>query len=124
MAHSVESRMPFLDYRLVQFLAEVPSCYKIHKGWTKYLARLAFDKKLPDEICWRKDKQGWPIPEDSWFKGELEEWLMKTLKDLNSNPEILNSFTDKRFSTDYRVAMLRTLNAQLSFKIFNTQLVD
>ena len=42
MAHSVESRMPFLDYRLVEFLASVPSTYKIHKGWSKYLARMAF----------------------------------------------------------------------------------
>jgi asparagine synthase (glutamine-hydrolysing) len=78
MAFSIESRMPFLDHRLVEFLASIPGCYKIHKGWTKYIARLAFDKKLPDEIVWRKDKMGWPIPEEYWFKGGLREWFNDT----------------------------------------------
>lgn len=76
MGNSVESRMPFMDYRLVEFLASVPACYKIHAGWTKYIARLAFDKKLPDEVCWRKDKMGWPVPEEYWFRGKLASWLM------------------------------------------------
>ena len=79
MGHSIESRMPFLDFRLVEFLAEVPACYKMHNGWTKYLARLAFDKKLPDDICWRKDKMGWPIPEEYWFKGNLKTFLFDTV---------------------------------------------
>jgi asparagine synthase (glutamine-hydrolysing) len=78
MAYSIESRMPFMDFRLVEFLASVPACYKMHRGWTKYIARLAFDKKLPDEIVWRKDKMGWPIPEEHWFKGGLSTWFNKT----------------------------------------------
>ena len=78
MAFSIESRMPFMDYRLVEFLASIPGCYKIHRGWTKYIARLAFDKKLPDEIVWRKDKMGWPIPEEYWFRGGLREWFNET----------------------------------------------
>lgn len=75
MAYSIESRMPFMDYRLVEFLASIPAVYKMHDGWTKYLARLAFDKKLPDEITWRRDKMGWPIPEKKWFNGSLQKWF-------------------------------------------------
>jgi asparagine synthase (glutamine-hydrolysing) len=75
MAHSIESRLPFMDYRLVEYLASVPAVYKIHNGWTKYLARLAMDKKLPDNITWRRDKMGWPDPAEYWFRGELKEWL-------------------------------------------------
>lgn len=81
MAHSVESRMPFMDYRLTEFLAALPVAYKIHDGWTKYIARLAFDGRLPDKICWRKDKMGWPIPEKEWFRGPLKEWLCRTVED-------------------------------------------
>lgn len=88
MAHSVESRMPFMDYRLVEFLASVPTAYKIHNGWTKYLARLAFDQKLPDEICWRKDKMGWPIPESQWFKQDLAAWLKHSLQDSTLLPKL------------------------------------
>jgi len=80
MAFSIESRMPFMDYRLVEFLATVPVTYKLHGGWTKYLARRAFDSKLPDSVCWRRDKMGWPIPEEFWFKGKLKEHFMRTLK--------------------------------------------
>ncbi|WP_108468438.1 asparagine synthase (glutamine-hydrolyzing) [Polynucleobacter difficilis] len=74
MGHSIESRMPYLDYRLVEFLASVPSCYKIHKGWTKYLSRIAFSNRLPDEIVWRKEKMGWPAPERQWFDKELRRY--------------------------------------------------
>ncbi len=79
MAFSIESRMPFMDYRLVEFLASVPACYKMRKGWTKYLARLAFDGKLPYEVNWRQDKMGWSIPEKKWFEGSLHEWFKETM---------------------------------------------
>ena len=84
MAHSVESRLPFMDYRLVEFLFSVPACYKIQNGWTKYIARMAFDNKLPNEVCWRKDKMGWPVPEEVWFSKDLNKWFNKQLKN-NSN---------------------------------------
>ncbi len=74
MAFSIESRMPFLDVRLVEFLAQIPASYKIHEGWTKYLARRALDGLLPKEIVWRRDKMGWPIPEAFWFRGTLRNW--------------------------------------------------
>ncbi|PAJ74475.1 asparagine synthase (glutamine-hydrolyzing) [Pseudoalteromonas sp. NBT06-2] len=80
MLFSIESRMPFMDYRLVEFTAKIPACYKIHKGWTKYFARIAFNNKLPDEICWRKDKLGWPIPDGRWFKGELNTFVNDSVK--------------------------------------------
>lgn len=79
MAFSIESRMPFMDYRFVEFLATVPAAYKLHGGWTKYLARKAFDGKLPESVCWRKDKMGWPIPEEFWFHGELKEHFERTI---------------------------------------------
>lgn len=75
MAHSVESRMPFVDYRLAEMMAAIPSVYKIHNGWTKMPGRIAFEHKLPDKVVWRKDKMGWPIPEQEWFGGELKGWF-------------------------------------------------
>ena len=75
MAWSVESRMPFMDWRVVNFLATVPPAYKIHAGWTKWLARAAMAEKLPAEVAWRRDKMGWAIPEDAWFGGPLAAWL-------------------------------------------------
>jgi asparagine synthase (glutamine-hydrolysing) len=79
MAWSVESRMPFMDWRLVEFLAGVPPAYKIHDGWTKWLARAALGGRLPAEVAWRRDKLGWPIPEPVWFAGSLNPWLERTI---------------------------------------------
>lgn len=75
MAFSIESRMPFLDVRLAEFLASVPAVYKMHDGYTKYLARVAMDGVLPSDIVWRRDKMGWPIPEQHWFRGGLAGWV-------------------------------------------------
>ena len=79
MAFSVESRMPFLDFRMAEFLAKVPASYKLHNGWTKLLARRAFEAKLPDDVVWRKDKMGWPIPEQTWAAGPLKSWFATPL---------------------------------------------
>jgi asparagine synthase (glutamine-hydrolysing) len=79
MAHSVESRMPYMDYRLIEFLFSVPAAYKFHSGWSKYLSRIAMNGRLPQSILWREDKMGWPIPEEFWFEGVHKKWLEKTV---------------------------------------------
>ena len=77
MAWSVESRMPFMDWRLVHFLAALPTVYKIHDGWPKWLARHAMRETLPGDVVWRRDKTGWAVPEPAWFGdgGPLKAWL-------------------------------------------------
>jgi asparagine synthase (glutamine-hydrolysing) len=67
MRHSVETRLPFLDYRIVELSVSLPAQYKIHAGWTKYALRKAMEGQLPDEIVWRKDKMGFEAPERSWL---------------------------------------------------------
>lgn len=49
MAFSVETRTPFVDYRLVDFVFSLPACYKIHDGWTKYLLRVSTEGLIPGE---------------------------------------------------------------------------
>jgi len=80
MAFSLESRMPFMDYRIVEFLATIPFGYKIRSGWTKYIARMSMQDFLPSDIVWRKDKMGWPIPEDYWFRGPLKKWFCSIIE--------------------------------------------
>ena len=120
MGHSIESRMPFMDFRLVEFLASVPGCYKMHNGWTKYLARLAFDKKIPDEICWRKDKMGWSIPEDHWFRGRLKSWFIKKIKNSNLLSVLEPAFNiEKEIKTTVSISKLtRRLNISVFEKRF------
>jgi asparagine synthase (glutamine-hydrolysing) len=81
MAWSIESRMPFMDWRLVSFLAKVPPAYLVRDGWTKWLARSAMQGELPADVVWRRDKVGWAIPEPAWFGAgaPLHAWLGQTL---------------------------------------------
>ncbi len=103
MAFSIESRMPFMDYRLVEFLASVPACYKMRDGWTKYLARLAFNGKLPDEINWRKDKMGWPIPEKKWFYGNLNRWFIANIESCKLSKKLsFKEKENKKFSNNIK----------------------
>jgi asparagine synthase (glutamine-hydrolysing) len=99
MAFSIESRMPFLDFRLAEFLAALPASYKIHDGWTKHVARLAFDGRLPADVVWRRDKMGWPIPEAFWFRGSLRDWYRNEiessgfLRELGLAPDVERSLS-------------------------------
>ncbi len=68
MAFSVETRTPFIDYRLVELVFSLPACYKIHDGWTKYLLRISTEGLLPEKIRWRSDKLGFPTPEAAWMR--------------------------------------------------------
>ena len=67
MSHGVESRHPFMDYRLVEFAFSLKSNLKINAGWQKWIIRKSFENILPNEICWRKDKKGFSNPQHTFM---------------------------------------------------------
>lgn len=73
MSWSREIRLPFLDYRFVQLLLSLGPEWKLRQGWTKWVFRKAVENDLPASIVWRKDKQGFTIPQAEWLKHELRE---------------------------------------------------
>jgi len=68
MHFSIESRVPFLDHRLVEATLSSPSNQKIHKGETKHILREALSDILPEKISNRKDKKGFSNPREKWFR--------------------------------------------------------
>lgn len=68
MAFSLETRLPYLDYRLVDMVFDLPLNYRIHQGWSKWILRRSMSHVLPKEICWRRNKLGFPTPEKRWLK--------------------------------------------------------
>ena len=83
MSHAVEARMPFTDYRLVDYLFSLPACYKIHNGWTKWLLRKAIEDLLPPSIVWRTDKLGFAAPH--WIT--KDDLYARSVKDASSGGE-------------------------------------
>jgi asparagine synthase (glutamine-hydrolysing) len=68
MATSVESRVPFLDHKLVEFTASMPDTMKLRGGTTKYVLRESMKGELPERILTR-GKMGFPVPIGAWFRG-------------------------------------------------------
>ena len=96
MASSLELRVPFLDYRLVEFAAKMPSRYKINNGHSKFLLKKMMENVLPKEIIYRK-KMGFPTPLSLMFRGNLKDYAYETL--LSSNTYIHNYFNKDRIKT-------------------------
>jgi len=70
MAHSIESRVPLLDNRVIDFAASLPARFKIREGRRKYILKETLRTLLPDGILARR-KQGFGIPIGTWFRGGL-----------------------------------------------------
>lgn len=72
MAHSIETRLPFLDYKLLEFSLSLPGEMKINRGWSKWVLREAMKDEMLHNIVWRRDKRGFEAPEQQWLPQHFE----------------------------------------------------
>lgn len=75
MAWGLETRLPFLDYRIAELFASIPPNMKFKGGESKALFKQAIKNILPEEVLYRKDKMGFPVPLVQWYQGELKEYV-------------------------------------------------
>jgi asparagine synthase (glutamine-hydrolysing) len=75
MAHSIETRLPFLDFRALETALSLPVEYKIRDGWSKWVLRCIMNGAMPDEIVWRKNKIGFEAPDDIWLGKHLPDMI-------------------------------------------------
>jgi asparagine synthase (glutamine-hydrolysing) len=78
MANSLEARVPFLDYRMIEFVERLPSRLKVNKWTGKYLHKRALEKWLPKQVVWRK-KKGFANPIEHWFRHSMRKMLEELL---------------------------------------------
>ena len=78
MACSLELRTPYLDHRLIEFAAGLPTQLKVPTVQLKHLLKKAVSMWLPREIVYRQ-KRGFSVPVAEWMRGELRSWLDETL---------------------------------------------
>ncbi len=96
MYNSIETRFPYMDYRLVELLVSVPIEHKITNGWSKYLARDAFRHILPASINWRRDKMGWPVPDSYWLRQIHFNYISDVISSSKFVRELVGSSEIKR----------------------------
>ena len=101
MASGVEIRMPFLDYRIVQFAFSIPWKSKLQGGYTKRIVRDALKDWMPTEVAWRRSKIGFNTPMIEWVRGPWKEWILDTMNSsdfLNSDVVDARALKDKMFT--------------------------
>jgi len=94
MAFSIETRVPFLDHRLVEWALTQKPSRLIVKGWTKYPIRQILEKESLPKLAWRKDKLGFVAPQEKWLKENSFE-----LSELIESKEIPEVFDKKKIQS-------------------------
>lgn len=129
MAHSIESRVPFLDYRVVELGLNLPPQHILNKNVSRPLYRKALENYLPSKILNRKDKLGFPTPFAKWSRKALKPYINDTLLSNNSKLYIflnkerviqnLKLHYDGKLDYSWEIWRLLSLNAFLNLdKIF------
>lgn len=83
MAHGIEVRMPFMDWRLVTFTMALPDPWKSSQGYGKWIARQALNGYMPDSIRLNRRKIGFNSPMPGWLNGPLRGWANDVLSTSN-----------------------------------------
>jgi asparagine synthase (glutamine-hydrolysing) len=114
MAHGVESRAPFMDWRLVCFAFSIPTKSKLGVGFTKLILREAMRDVLPEEIRRRKGKLGFASPMPVWYRYGLKEQVLDSLNsraflesDIWNGPEI-RTYTEERYKEGDYVSAVKS----------------
>ncbi|MCK9417951.1 MAG: asparagine synthase (glutamine-hydrolyzing) [Nitrospirae bacterium] len=93
MANSLEARVPFLDYRMVEFIESLPPQLKLKGFQGKYLHKKALAKWLPPSIVHRK-KKGFANPVDKWLRGKMRRYIDESLL---SNDSAVSKYFNKAY---------------------------
>jgi len=120
MANSLEARGPLLDHVLVEYVATLPPEMKLHNGVSKYLLKRVAEKLLPREIVHRQ-KQGFAVPLEYWFKKDLRNYLRDVLFDSRARMRgILSTPEVERLLTLYEQGRVELANTLWILLIFET----
>ncbi|NOZ20344.1 MAG: asparagine synthase (glutamine-hydrolyzing) [Planctomycetes bacterium] len=127
MAHSLEARSPFLDHKLIEFVATIPTHFKLRKLKTKHILKRAFGDLLPECIV-KRPKMGFGVPIAEWFRKDLADYVRDVLLDARATgrgifkkksvEQLVNQHINRQADHGYR------LWALLMLELWHREFID
>lgn len=124
MAVSLESRVPLLDPRIVEFVARVPPRIKFKGGEMKYLFKQAIRDLLPSTVMERRDKMGFPVPLQLWARGRAKEFFHDVLLSQRTRERGLFDVSAVERLINQESAFSRVLWGLLQIELWHRQFID
>ena len=122
MAFSMESRVPFIDYRYIEETMRIPEREKIANGFTKYPLRKYVEGHLPESVVWRKNKMGWPSPRKRWIDRFDKIRINEMLREPRSEKYFDVFAVRKLWKTNpYGHAVEQFLNTEILMRLFEAR---
>jgi asparagine synthase (glutamine-hydrolysing) len=125
MAHGIETRVPFLDHRLVEYCMRLPGTLRIHAGVTKAPLRHAMNPRLPRAVARRIGKLGYPEPLIHWLRGEAHRQVEEVLlsprtraRGLLNLEAVERDLRAHRTGTNRMIPIYRALTLEIWFRLF------
>jgi asparagine synthase (glutamine-hydrolysing) len=125
MAHSLESRSPLIDYKVVEFAASIPAGIKLKGNKLKYILRRVASRYMPSELVGMK-KQGFRFPLGIWFRTDLKQFLLNLFSqsrfvelgifEQSYIDELLNEHISGKVDHNYRIWVL--LNLEMWYRMY------
>jgi asparagine synthase (glutamine-hydrolysing) len=127
MANSLEARVPYLDYRLVEFVESLPANWKLRHFEGKYLHKRALQKWLPKELIYRK-KKGFSNPLAKWLRTRMRDYTRECLLSPDSGVARYFDVAYIRSLLDLhdagQVSLVRQIHLLLQFELWHRQFID
>ncbi len=113
MYNSVETRLPYLDYRCVQCGIDLKSEYKMNSGWTKFILRDILSDLVSKKVAWRKKKNNFNAPTETWL-----DYIKPQIIEEISNSKIIEKLAYKKLI----IEKFDKINLIVKWRLFNIAL--
>ncbi|MBP9722244.1 MAG: asparagine synthase (glutamine-hydrolyzing) [Gammaproteobacteria bacterium] len=130
MAHGIESRVPLLDHRVVEFAANLTPALKFTNGEMKAFIKSCYGNLIPKEILNRKDKMGFPVPLNQWLQqsqnntNKLKEFIIDTLSTTASKNRDFINYNFLLNNLSENTGFSRKLWGMLSLELWCQNFID
>ena len=125
MGTSLETRTPFVDYRVVELASQIPGVLKLKNLSTKHILRESLKGILPEPVRTRKDKKGFPTPASIWFRTSQKNYLNSIIKskefkdrDIFNINYVNQLFDEHQQGRDHTFKLWFILNTEIWFREF------